>query len=297
MTILVFGGNGQLGQELLRALAPQGRVVATTRSGVLTDGTPCERADFGCPETLAAVLGRVRPSWVLNAAAFTNVDRAEDEPDLARRINEIAPGVIARWCALAGVPLVHYSTDYVFDGNACRPYREDDATAPLGVYGLSKLAGENAVRDAGGRHMIFRTAWVYAPHSANFLRTMLRLGTERDVLKVVADQFGTPTPASLIANATSKVLRHPGALSGLWHLTAQGQTSWHGFAKAIFAEAVERGVLAKAPKVEAIPTAGYPTKARRPAYSRLDVSKFQSDFEITLPSWQEGLAGVMAQVR
>ncbi len=297
MTILVFGGNGQLGQELLRALAPQGRVVATTRSGVLTDGTPCERADFGCPETLAAVLGRVRPSWVLNAAAFTNVDRAEDEPDLARRINEIAPGVIARWCALAGIPLVHYSTDYVFDGNACRPYREDDATAPLGVYGLSKLAGENAVRDAGGRHMIFRTAWVYAPHSANFLRTMLRLGTDRDVLKVVADQFGTPTPASLIANATSKVMRHPGALSGLWHLTAQGQTSWHGFAKAIFAEAVERGVLAKAPKVEAIPTAGYPTKARRPAYSRLDVSKFQSDFEITLPSWQEGLAGVMAQVR
>lgn len=297
MTILVFGGNGQLGQELLRALAPQGRVVATTRSGVLTDGTPCERADFGCPETLAAVLGRVRPSWVLNAAGFTNVDRAEDEPDLARRINEIAPGVIARWCALAGIPLVHYSTDYVFDGNACRPYREDDATAPLGVYGLSKLAGENAVRDAGGRHMIFRTAWVYAPHSANFLRTMLRLGTDRDVLKVVADQFGTPTPASLIANATSKVMRHPGALSGLWHLTAQGQTSWHGFAKAIFAEAVERGVLAKAPKVEAIPTAGYPTKARRPAYSRLDVSKFQSDFEITLPSWQEGLAGVMAQVR
>lgn len=297
MTILVFGGNGQLGQELLQTLVPEERVVATTRSGMLPDGTPCERADFEHPETLVAVLERLRPSWVLNAAAYTNVDRAEDEPDVARRINEIAPGVIARWCALADVPLVHYSTDYVFDGNACRPYREDDATAPLGVYGASKLAGEDAVRAAGGRHMIFRTAWVYAPHSRNFLQTMLRLGTDRDVLRVVADQFGTPTSASLIADATSKVVRHPGSLSGLWHLTAQGQTSWHGFAQAIFAEAVERDILAKAPEVEAITTADYPTRARRPAYSGLDVSKFQSDFGITLPSWQECLAEVMAQVR
>ncbi|WP_447784089.1 dTDP-4-dehydrorhamnose reductase [Stenotrophomonas bentonitica] len=297
MTILVFGGNGQLGQELLRTLVPEERVVATTRSGLLPDGTPCERADFEHPETLVAVLERLRPSWVLNAAAYTSVDRAEDEPDVARRINEIAPGVIARWCTLADVPMVHYSTDYVFDGNACRPYREDDATAPLGVYGASKLAGEDAVRAAGGRHMVFRTAWVYAPHSKNFLQTMLRLGTDRDVLRVVADQFGTPTSASLIADATSKVVRHPGSLSGLWHLTAQGQTSWHGFAQAIFAEAVERGILAKAPKVEAITTADYPTRARRPAYSGLDVSKFQSDFGITLPSWQECLVEVMAQVR
>ncbi|MGV6488115.1 dTDP-4-dehydrorhamnose reductase [Stenotrophomonas bentonitica] len=297
MTILVFGGNGQLGQELLRTLVPEERVVATTRSGLLPDGTPCERADFEHPETLVAVLERLRPSWVLNAAAYTSVDRAEDEPDVARRINEIAPGVIARWCTLADVPMVHYSTDYVFDGNACRPYREDDATAPLGVYGASKLAGEDAIRAAGGRHMVFRTAWVYAPHSKNFLQTMLRLGTDRDVLRVVADQFGTPTSASLIADATSKVVRHPGSLSGLWHLTAQGQTSWHGFAQAIFAEAVERGILAKAPKVEAITTADYPTRARRPAYSGLDVSKFQSDFGITLPSWQECLVEVMAQVR
>lgn len=297
MTILVFGGNGQLGQELLRTLVPEERVVATTRSGLLPDGRPCERADFEHPETLVAVLERVRPSWVLNAAAYTSVDRAEDEPDVARRINEIAPGVIARWCALADVPLVHYSTDYVFDGNARRPYREDDATAPLGVYGASKLAGENAVRAAGGRHMIFRTAWVYAPHSKNFLQTMLRLGTDCDVLRVVADQFGTPTSASLIADATSKVVRHPGSSSGLWHLTAQGQTSWHGFAQAIFAEAVERDILAKAPKVDAITTADYPTRARRPAYSGLDVSKFQSDFGITLPSWQECLVEVMAQVR
>ncbi|WP_282245393.1 dTDP-4-dehydrorhamnose reductase [Stenotrophomonas sp. PS02300] len=293
MTVLVFGGNGQLGQELLRALAPLGEVVATTRSGQLADGSPCEVADFNAPDALAAVLDRVQPTLVVNAAAYTAVDRAEGERDAAWRANAEAPGVIARWCAAAGVPLVHYSTDYVFDGQGSRPYREDDATAPLGVYGESKLAGEDAVRAAGGRHMIFRTAWVYASHSANFLRTMLRVGAERDVLRVVADQVGTPTPASLIADVTAQVLQHPDALSGTWHLTANGETSWHGFAEAIFAEAVAAGRLARAPKVEAITTAEYPTPAKRPAYSHLDVTKLQSDFGIVLPSWQEGLRSVL----
>lgn len=294
MTVLLFGGNGQLGRELQRALAPLGTIVATTRSGALPDGSACETADFNEPASLVALLDRVRPDVVVNAAAYTAVDRAEEERDAAWRANAEAPGIIARWCAAAGVPLVHYSTDYVFDGKGTRPYREDDATAPLGVYGASKLAGEEDIRAAGGRHLIFRTAWVYAPHSANFLRTMLRVGVDRDVLRVVADQIGTPTPAALIADVTAQALQHAGGLSGTWHLTANGETSWHGFAEAIFAEAVASGKLARAPKVEAITTADYPTPAKRPAYSHLDVSKLESDFGIALPSWQNGLKQVIA---
>jgi len=294
VTILLLGANGQLGQELRRALAPLGTIVATTRSGALPDGSACEVADFDQPASLTALLDRVRPALVVNAAAYTAVDRAEDDREAAFRANAEAPGVLAHWCAQAGVPLVHYSTDYVFDGQGTRPYREDDATAPLGVYGASKLAGEQAIRAAGGRHLIFRTAWVYASHSANFLRTMLRVGAERDVLRVVADQIGTPTPAALIADVTAQALQHDGALSGTWHLTAKGETSWHGFAEAIFAEAVAAGVLPRAPKVEAITTAEYPTPAKRPAYSHLDVAKLEQDFGVVLPSWQDGLKRVIA---
>ncbi len=295
MTVLVFGGNGQVGQELLRALAPLGIVVATTRSGTLPDGTACEMADFGQPDSLPALLDRLQPSVVVNAAAYTAVDKAEQEVDAAFAANAQAPGVIARWCARHGVPFVHYSTDYVFDGQGTAPYREDDPTAPLGVYGTSKRDGEDAVRAAEGRHLIFRTAWVYASHGANFLRTMLRVGAERDVLRVVADQIGTPTPAALIADVTAQALQHPGLLSGTWHLTASGQTSWHGFAEAIFAEAVATGVLAKAPTVEAIASAEYPTPARRPSWSVLDNRKLQQDFDITLLAWQDGLKRVMGQ--
>lgn len=294
MTILLLGANGQLGQELRRALAPLGTIVATTRSGALPDGSACEVADFDQPASLAALLDRVQPTVVVNAAAYTAVDRAESDRDAAFRANAEAPGVLAQWCAQASVPLVHYSTDYVFDGQGTRPYREDDSTAPLGVYGASKLAGEQAIRAAGGRHLIFRTAWVYASHSANFLRTMLRVGAERDVLRVVADQVGTPTPAALIADVTAQALQHDGALSGTWHLTAKGETSWHGFAEAIFAEAVATGVLPRAPKVEAITTAEYPTPAKRPAYSHLDVAKLEQDFGVVLPSWQDGLKRVIA---
>jgi len=297
MTALVFGGNGQLGQELLRALAPLGQVVATSRDGTLADGGACAVADFNDPAALDALLDRVRPSVVFNAAAYTAVDRAEQERDAAWRVNAEAPGVIARWCAAAGVPLVHYSTDYVFDGQGRRPYREDDATAPLGVYGASKLAGEQAVRAAAGQHLIFRTAWVYAAHSANFLRTMLRLGAERDAVRVVADQVGTPTPAALIADVGARILQQGSLRSGTYHLTATGQVSWHGFAEAIFAEAVARGLLPRAPRVEAISTREYPTPARRPAYSCLDVTRLQAEFGIQLPSWQAGLTDVMAAVR
>ncbi|HEL5053351.1 dTDP-4-dehydrorhamnose reductase [Stenotrophomonas maltophilia] len=296
MTVLVLGGNGQVGQELLRALAPLGPVVATTRSGQLPDGSPCETADFGQPGSLPALLDRVQPSVVVNAAAYTAVDRAEQDIEAAFAANAQAPGVIARWCQAQGVPFVHYSTDYVFDGEGSAPYREDEPTAPLGVYGTSKRDGEDAVRAAGGRHLIFRTAWVYAEHGANFLRTMLRLGAERDHLRVVADQIGTPTPAALIADVTALALQHPAALSGTWHLTASGQTSWHGFAEAIFAEALATGVLHRAPVVEAIPGAEYPTPARRPAWSVLDNSALQQALGIVLPPWQDGLKQVMAAI-
>ena len=297
MTLLVLGGNGQLGQELRRALAPLGPVIPTTRTGLLADGIACERADFDEPASLAFLLDRLLPSVVVNAAAYTAVDRAEQEPEAARRANTEAPGVIARWCARRGVPYVHYSTDYVFDGQSRVPYREDAPTAPLNVYGMTKRDGEDAIRAAAGHHLIFRTAWVYAEQSANFLSTMLRVGAEREVVRVVADQIGTPTPAALIADVTAHALQHAGRLSGTWHLTATGETSWYGFAEAIFAEAIARGVLPRAPRVEAITTAEYPTPAPRPAYSRLDVSRLQRDFDLTLPSWQEGLAQVMARLQ
>lgn len=293
MTSLVFGANGQVGQELLRALAPLGEVVGTTRTGALPDGSACLTADFSDPESVVALLDTARPTRVINAAAYTAVDKAESEPAAAQAANAETPGAIARWCAAHDVPLVHYSTDYVFDGSGSRPYRPDDATAPLGVYGASKLAGEEAIRVAGGRHLIFRTAWVYAAHGQNFLRTMLRVGAERDVLRVVADQIGTPTPAALIADVTAQILRADDPRSGTWHLTATGETSWHGFAQAIFDGAVARGLIARAPTVEAITTAEYPTPAQRPAYSRLDVTTLEHDFWIALPTWQAGLDGVL----
>jgi len=297
MTLLVFGANGQVGQELMRALAPLGPVVAATRSGRLADGSGCETADFDHPQHLTALLDRLRPTAVINAAAYTAVDRAEQERDAAFRANAESPGVIARWCAAHGVPMVHYSTDYVFDGQGTQPYPVDAPTAPLGVYGESKLAGEQAVRAAGGRHLIFRTAWVYASHSNNFLRTMLRVGADRDELKVVADQVGTPTPAALIADITAEVLRSDdGRRSGTWHLTAEGETSWHGFAEEIFRQALASGLVDKAPQITAITTAQYPTPARRPAYSRLATDTLVRDFGVVLPAWQDGVSRVLAEL-
>lgn len=296
MKLLLLGGNGQVGHELLRALAPLGQVVATTRSGMLEDGTPCELADFDQPHTLTALVERTAPDVVVNAAAWTAVDKAESEPAAAARANAQAPGVLARACAARDALLVHYSTDYVFPGDGTRPYREDDPTAPLGVYGATKLAGEDAVRACGARHMIFRTAWVYGARGSNFLRTMLRAGAQRDQLGVVADQIGTPTPAWLIADATAAAIGHARSQSGTWHLTASGVTSWHGFAEAIFAQALARGLLERAPQVAAIATADYPTPARRPAYSCLDNARFQHDFGFALPPWEEGLQVVMEQL-
>ena len=293
MTFLLLGANGQVGNELRRSLAAMGEVVPTTRSGQLPDGGRCEIADFDRPDTLVELVERIQPTVVINAAAYTAVDKAEDDIEAAFRANAEAPGVLARACADRGIPFVHYSTDYVFDGQGTRPYREDDATSPLGVYGASKLAGEEAVREAGGRHVILRTAWVYGQYGHNFLRTMLRVGTDRDELRVVADQSGTPTPASLIADVTVELLRQQTEVSGTFHLTPRGETSWHGFAEAIFDDAVAQGVLARAPRVLAITTADYPTRAKRPSYSRLDVGKLEQQLGRPLPDWRTGLQQVL----
>lgn len=296
MKILLFGANGQVGHELRRSLAPLGDVVATTRSGRLEDGSACEIADFDVPDALPALIERIAPDIVVNAAAYTAVDRAEDEADAAFRANAQAPRVIAETCAARAALLVHYSTDYVFDGSGTRPYREDDPTAPLGIYGASKLAGEDAIRASGARHMIFRTAWVYAAHGRNFLRTMLRLAAERDELRVVADQVGSPTSAPMIADVTATLLQRP-SQTGLWHLTSTGSTSWHGFAEAIVERARTMELLAKRPAVVPIRTADFPTRAARPAYSCLDTSRLAEDFGcVELASWQHGLEKVLTEI-
>lgn len=292
MKLLLLGGNGQVGRELRRSLQVLGEVVVATRDGVDADAV----ADFDAPGSLAALVARIAPDVVVNAAAYTAVDKAETDTEAAYRINAEAPQAIARACTASGALLVHYSTDYVFDGGASRPYREDDATAPLGVYGASKLAGEEAIRASGARHAILRTAWVYAAHGKNFLLTMLRLAGERDELRVVADQVGAPTPAAWIADATAGIVRHGIDGSGTWHLTAAGETSWHGFAEAIVDEAHAFGLLAHKPRVMAIPTSDYPTPARRPAYSVLDTTRLRQDFGIVPPDWREGLRATLRQL-
>lgn len=297
MKLLLLGANGQVGHELRRALAPLGDVVCTTRSGALADGTRCETADFDAPASLPSLVERIAPDVVVNAAAHTAVDNAESDAEAAMRANAEAPAAIAQACARRGALLVHYSTDYVFDGTATRPYREDDPTSPLGVYGQTKLAGEHAIRASGCPHMIFRTAWVYADHGRNFLLTMLRLAKDRDELRVVADQAGTPTPAALIADVTAQVLQRRAGQTGLWHLTASGATTWHGFASGIMAQAVDRGLLARSPSVVPIATADFPTPARRPAYSCLETTALVRDFGVALPDWRDGLSDVLARLQ
>ncbi|HEU4813141.1 MAG TPA: dTDP-4-dehydrorhamnose reductase [Xanthomonadaceae bacterium] len=297
MRILLLGANGQVGTELQRSLAPLGDVACGTRNGRLADGTGCEIADFDQPAALAELVERLAPEVVVNAAAYTAVDRAEDEREAAFRANAEAPAALAGACARKGALLLHYSTDYVFDGQGTHPYRADDPTDPLGAYGASKLAGEQAIVASGCRHLILRTAWVYAAHGHNFLRTMLRLGADRDELRVVADQAGTPTSAGLIADTSAQVLRavrdEKARQGGIYHLTAAGATTWHGFAEAIFDGAHARGLIEHRPRVLPITTADFPTRAARPAFSVLDHSALERDFALSLPRWQDGLARVL----
>lgn len=291
-TILLTGASGQVGWELQRSLSTLGRVVAPAHS----------EFDLARPETLAASIREIKPDLIVNPAAYTAVDKAESEQDLAYAINVKSPGVLAREAARLGISLVHYSTDYVFDGNKLGAYLETDATNPLGVYGASKLAGEETVRDAGADHLILRTSWVYGLRGKNFLLTMQRLARERDKLSVIADQFGAPTWARSIADATAQMLAlwlSPGASkedrlhqSGIYHLTCGGRTSWHGFAEAILQNMQAQGE--KVPELKAITTTEYPTPAKRPANSVMSNDKLQQTFGIRMPDWQDALALCLA---
>ena len=296
MKILLLGKNGQVGWELQRSLAILGEVVACD-----FDSPADIRADFSDPDSLVALIRRERPDAIVNAAAHTAVDKAESEPDLARRINALAPGVIAREAAALGAILVQYSTDYVFDGSGEHARDETAATGPLSVYGRTKLEGEDLIRASGCKYLILRTSWVYAARGGNFARTMLRLAAERDELKVIADQWGAPTGADLLADVTALALprlRADAALGGTYHCVASGVTHWHGYAQLVIEWAREHGKAIKvAPEcLLAIPTAAYPTPARRPLNSRLDTSKLRTTFGVTLPDWRLGVQRMLAEV-
>lgn len=305
MKILLLGANGQVGHELLTALGPLGELVAATRSGLLDDGLPCRVADLADAAALRALLEDVKPDCIVNAAAYTAVDRAEAEADQADRINHRAVATLGQWAQAHDALVVHYSTDYVFDGQGARPYHENDPTAPLGSYGRSKLAGEEALRASGAQHFIFRTAWVYGARGSNFLLTMLRVGAQRDELRVVDDQIGTPTPAPYIAERTAAVLQRwsrmdkPDRLSalGTYHLTTASPCSWFDFAGAIFDEAMAAGIIDRQPRITPIPSSEYPTPAQRPAWSVLDNSKLALVFGLSSPPWRQGLRDVIARLR
>ena len=299
--ILLFGRTGQVGWELQRALSVLGEVVALDSDSAHNPHNLC--GDFNNLEGLAQTVHTVQPDVIVNAAAHTAVDKAESEPELARQINAFAPAALAQAAIKTGAWLVHYSTDYVFDGSGMQPWREGDATAPLSVYGQTKLEGEQAVATCP-RHLIFRTSWVYAARGGNFAKTMLRLAGERDALSVIADQIGAPTSAELLADVTAHAIRSVLAgteglqHAGLYHCVAGGETSWHGYASYVFEQARALGWKLKvAPDaVAAIPTSSYPTPARRPLNSRLDTHKLQAAFGLTLPPWQQGVQRMVQEI-
>lgn len=285
--ILLFGADGQVGWELQRSLSLHGTV------------TPLTRAQVNLAEVSAvrAAIRAARPNIIVNAAAYTAVDKAETETALAFAINAAAPEAMATEAKASGIPLVHYSTDYAYDGRKVGPYIEGDATNPQSAYGRSKLAGDEAILASGAQAVILRTSWVFAPRGANFLRTILRLAAERDALRIISDQFGAPTSAELIADVTARVLAQPGA-SGLFHCTAGGETSWHGYATFIVSEARKRGASLRATpeKIEAIATEQYPLPAPRPKNSRLDCTKLQGTFGLHLPPWQVHVSRTLKEI-
>jgi dTDP-4-dehydrorhamnose reductase len=291
--ILLLGKGGQVGWELQRALAPLGTVVAHD----------ADTADFSQPEQVAALVRQVQPAVIVNAAAHTAVDKAESEAELARTINATTPGAFAREAAQLGAWLVHYSTDYVFDGSGSAPRDETAPTGPLSVYGRTKLEGEQLIASSGCRHLIFRTSWVYAARGGNFAKTMLRLASEREALSVINDQIGAPTGADLLADVTALALlslrqrTDADSLSGLYHLVAGGETSWFDYARFVIEWARERQAPIKvAPQaIAAIPTSAYPTPAQRPLNSRLSTAKLTQAFGLQLPQWQQGVERMLAE--
>jgi dTDP-4-dehydrorhamnose reductase len=288
LRILLAGANGQVGWELQRSLAPLGEVIALDRN----------QLDLAQPDALRERVREIAPQAIVNAAAYTAVDRAESEPELASAINAIAPGVLAEEARRLDAVLVHYSTDYVFDGAKPGPYFESDTTNPLSVYGRTKLEGERAIVSSGCRHLTLRTSWVYGSRGQNFLLTMLRLARERAQLRIVDDQFGAPTWCREIADATAALLSAAVAATGsdgLYHLTAAGATSWFGFAQAIFESPEMARLGITPPALEAIPTSAYPTPAKRPANSRLDCGRLETRAGVRLGPWERSLARAVGE--
>lgn len=293
--ILLLGCNGQVGWELQRALAPLGELIACD-----FDSNLDRRADFSAPDSVGLLVDRIQPQVIVNAAAHTAVDKAESEPELARTINATTPGVLAARAKAINALLVHYSTDYVFDGSGDQPRDETAATAPLSVYGKTKLEGEEAIRASDCRHLILRTSWVYAARGHNFIKTMLRLAAERDELSVIADQIGAPTGADLLADVTAQAVAQLTAGRGdigLFHCVAAGHTSWFEYARFVIEWARGQGLLVKvAPEgIRPVPTEAYPTPARRPRNSRLATDKLQQTFSLTLPPWQHGVERMLRE--
>jgi dTDP-4-dehydrorhamnose reductase len=303
MRILLTGVNGQVGHALQEPLRSLGTVIAADRNVL----------DLSRPDRISTVLDSLSPDLIINPAAYTAVDQAEDESELAYRVNTEAPGVMARWAVLRSVPMVHFSTDYVFDGSDDRPWREDDPTGPLSVYGASKLAGEAAIRDAGGSHLIIRTSWIFAAKGRNFLTTIARLAHERQELRVVADQYGAPTSARSVAEGMVAMLSGLSAqdadelaaiiarrfceANGLVHMSTSGETTWHGFACAIVQGLRARGVQLAVRDIAAINTRDFPAKATRPRNSRLNMTRLEHVFGIRMPGWRDALAHELDEFR
>ncbi|AZD09726.1 dTDP-4-dehydrorhamnose reductase [Pseudomonas chlororaphis] len=294
MKILLLGKNGQVGWELQRSLAPLGELIALDRH--MVDGLCGDLSDL---EVLRATIRQAKPDIIVNAAAYTAVDKAESETELADRVNGVASSVLAQEAALLGAWLIHYSTDYVFNGQGATPWQETDAAAPVNHYGSSKLAGEQAIIASGCKYLIFRTSWVYGARGNNFAKTMLRLAKDREVLNVISDQIGAPTGAELIADVTAlaivQVMQRP-ELAGLYHLAANGEVSWHGYACYVidFAQANSEQLAVTA--INPIETTAYPTPARRPLNSRLNTQKLRDNFSLHLPDWQNGVTRMLREV-
>jgi dTDP-4-dehydrorhamnose reductase len=295
LKILLFGKNGQVGWELQRSLAPLGHLIA------LDAHDPQYCGDLTDLQGISKTIRNIAPDIIVNAAAYTAVDKAESEPELARTINSLAPEILAQEAKFSGAWLIHYSTDYVFDGSGDLPWHETDSTSPLNIYGQTKLDGENAIRASGCQHLIFRTSWVYAARGGNFAKTMLKLAQTRESLNVINDQVGAPTGADLLADITAHALRKVilnDGLGGLYHLVSDGETSWHGYAKFVieFAREFATEIKVTPEAILPVPSSAFPTVANRPRNSRLYTQKLQNSFGIHLPHWQSGVARMLTEV-
>jgi dTDP-4-dehydrorhamnose reductase len=295
MKILLFGKGGQVGWELQRSLAPLGEIIALDHDSVELCG------DFTNLKGIAETINTVKPDVIVNAAAHTAVDKAESEPDLVRTLNALAPGVLGQEAKHANALLIHYSTDYVFDGSGDAPWRESDQPAPLNAYGATKLEGEQLILQSGCRHIIFRTSWVYGALGGNFAKTMLKLAQERDSLKVINDQIGAPTGADLLADVTAHAIqkaRQNPEVCGLYHLVAAGETSWHGYASYVLDFAQRAGVKLKvtADGIVPVPTSAFQTPAKRPHNSRMNTEKLRSTFGLCLPEWNTGVERMLVEI-